>query len=294
MKKFELFEPTSLEEAAGLLARWDGKCMILAGGTDLLVQLKRREITPEILVALRCIPDLSYIRKEDDSLKLGAFTSHRVIEKSPLVRSFFLALADAVDHFGSIQLRNIATIGGNICNAAPSADTIPPLLVHDAKLKIYGLKEERILLLEDFFAGPGKTKLRTGEILAEIILPIPSLQTSSVYIKLTRRSCMELPLLGVAARVSFDPQGTILEGRIALSCAGPTCFRAKAAEALLPGKTIEEQFLKEIGMEALAESRPRDSFRCSAQYRREMIPILVARAVRQCYERSRQEGGRLS
>jgi CO/xanthine dehydrogenase FAD-binding subunit len=292
MKKFDFFEPTSLKEATELLTRWGEKSKILAGGTDLLVEMKEGEVAPEALIALRMIPGLSYIRREDDSVKVGAFTSHRALEKSSEVRSLFPALADAVDTLGSIQVRNIATVGGNICNGAPSADTVPPLLVHDARLTVYGPKGERVLPLNGFFEGPWKTKLGTTEILKEIIVPLPTAITSSVYIKLTRRSCMELPLIGVASRVTFDPEGKVLEGRIALACAGPMCFRATAAEALFPGRKIEERFLKDLGEAVLGESRPRDSFRCSAQYRREMIPVLVARSVRQCYERSFKEGRR--
>ena len=148
---------------------------------------------------------------------------------------------------------------------------------------------ERELPLEVFFEAPGKTKLIAGEILTEITLSTPPPLTSSAYIKLTRRSSMELPLLGVAAQISFNPEGTILDGRIALSCAGPTCFRAKGAEGLLPGNKLEKGFLEEVGSEVLRESKPRDSFRCSAQYRKAMIPILVARSLTQCYERCFRE-----
>ncbi len=289
MKKFEFFEPTSLKEATELLARWGEKSKILAGGTDLLIEMKRGDVAPEALVALRLIPGLSYIRRENNFVKVGALTSHRALEKSSEVRSLFPALADAVDNLGSIQVRNIATVGGNICNGAPSADTVPPLLVHDAKLTVCGPEGERELPLAGFFEAPGKTRLGKAQVLKEIMLPVSTGITSSVYIKLTRRSCMDLPLIGVASRVSFDPGGKILEGRVALACAGPTCFRATAAEVLFPGSKIGEKFLKDLGEAVLAESKPRDSFRCSAQYRREMIPVLVARSVRQCYERSFKE-----
>jgi CO/xanthine dehydrogenase FAD-binding subunit len=293
MKRFELFEPTSLEEAATLLSQGKDKFLILAGGTDLLVQMKAGEATPEGLVSLRCVPALSYIRSNGDFVEFGPMTSHRIVEKSSLVRQMFPALAEAEDALGSVQIRNIATIGGNICNGAPSADTVPPLLAHDGILVIFGPKGERMHPLIDFFDGPGKMKLATGEILKEIVLPAPPGRTSSTYIKLTRRSSMELPLIGVAARLSFDREGKILEGRIALACAGSTCFRAKAGEALLPGGVIEESFLKKVGTAVLKESSPRDSFRCPVEYRREMIPVLVARALRQCYERCLKEGGRL-
>ena len=135
MKRFELFEPVSLEEATRLLIQRGEKGSILAGGTDLLLRLKKGEIELDFLVSLRRIARLSFIQKEDGFLKLGAFTTHRTIEKSPIIKAFFPALSDAVGNLGSIQIRNIATIGGNICNAAPSADTVPPLMVHGSKTR---------------------------------------------------------------------------------------------------------------------------------------------------------------
>jgi carbon-monoxide dehydrogenase medium subunit len=162
MKKFELFEPSALEEAVELLTGRRGS-LVLAGGTDLLVQMKREEIFPENLVSLRQIPNLSSIRKERQFVRLGAFVTHRAIEHSSSVRSTFPALADAEGNFGSIQIRNVATIGGNICNAAPSSDTVPPLMVYDAELRTYGPEGERRLPLESFFSGPGATRLNAGE-----------------------------------------------------------------------------------------------------------------------------------
>ena len=293
MKRFELCEPTSLKEAVELLAHWNGKALILAGGTDLLVGLKEGKVAPAAIISLRRIPNLSYIRMEGDFVTIGAFTSHRMIEKSHIVRSHFPALSDAVDNLGSIQIRNIATIGGNICSAAPSADTVPPLLVNRATLKIQGPRGEKTLPLNDFFVGPRKTKLEASEILTEIKVPVPPGHSSSSYLKLTRRSGMELPLLGVASCICFDEMRTILRGKIALACAGPICFVANGAEILFPGKKIEKKFLNELGMAVLKESKPRESIRCSAQYRREMIPVVVARAVRLCLKRSFKKEGDL-
>jgi carbon-monoxide dehydrogenase medium subunit len=285
MRRFELLEPASFQDATRILAQEREKCLIIAGGTDLLLRLKKREISPDILVSLRKVPGISFFGEEDHSLKLGAFTTHRAIEKSQRIKTAFPALSDAVGNLGSIQIRNVATVGGNICNAAPSADTVPPLMVHDAKLKILGAGGEKELPLADFIKGPGKTELKKGEFLTEIIIPEPPPLTSSAYIKLTRRSSMELPLLGVAAQLTFSPERKILNGRIAISCAGPFCFRPRAAEALLSGREIDVTLLEEIGAEALKESKPRDSFRCSAKYREAMIPILVARSITRSYER---------
>lgn len=289
MKKFELFEPESLEEASTLAVKWGENAVIHAGGTDVIVAIKNGKLNPEAVISLRKVPDLTEIIEDGDVLRLGACTTIRAIEKSAFIREHFPALADAVDAFGSIQVRNIATIGGNICTGLPSADTVCPLLVYDARIAIHSGSRPRTLPLSELLVGPGKTALIHGEILKQIILPLPAKGTEGVYSKLTRRSAMELALVGAATRITFDPDGTILNGSIALSCAGPVCFRARRAESLLPGKKIDDTLANEVGNTALLESSPRDSDRCTRTYREKMIPVLIARNLRSCLE-NRSEG----
>ena len=163
MKEFEYFKPKTLEEGLALFAKYGGKAKWIAGGTDVIVMIRQKTMVPDVLISLRGIPGLDQI-KFNGSLNIGPMVTHRAIEKSEIIRKNFSALADAVDYLGSVQIRNVATIGGNICTAAPSADTVTPLLVLGTQVRITSRKEERILPIEEFFKGPGETVLKPGDI----------------------------------------------------------------------------------------------------------------------------------
>ncbi len=309
MKKFDYLRPQTLEEALSLLDQHGKKAKLIAGGTDVIVMIKQKTMMPEVLISLRGIPGLDQIQY-NGALRIGALVSHRAIEKSEVIRKEFSALADAADVLGSIQIRNVATIGGNICTAAPSADTATPLLVLGAQVKIKSLREERTVPMEEFFTGPGETILRKGEIVTEIIIPKPLPYTGSAYWKLQRRLALDLPILGVSVLVSLDkgtvscadllcrtsPISSILhamerdeltckEIRIALGVAAPTPIRAPKAENLLRGKKLSDELLEEVANTASMEAQPRDSIRGEAWYRREMIRVLVKRMVMKSIER---------
>src|SRR5512139_3509371 len=170
MKKFEYFKPRTLEEALTLFAKYSEKAKWIAGGTDVIVMIKQKAMAPDALISLQGIPGLDRI-KLNGSLSIGPMVTHRAIEKSELIRKNFSALTDAADYLGSVQVRNVATIGGNICTAAPSADTATPLLVLGTQVKIKSLKEERTVSIEEFFKGPGETVLKSGEIVKELVIP---------------------------------------------------------------------------------------------------------------------------
>src|SRR3972149_86385 len=222
--------------------------------------------------------------------------THRAIEKSEVIKKNFPALADAVDYLGSIQIRNVATIGGNICTAAPSADTATPLLVLGTQVRIQNPKEERTLPIEEFFKGPGETVLKTGEMVKELLIPELLPNTGSAYYKLQRRLALDLPILGVSVLLSLDknkvtcsdllctasPISAILhkmeedeivckDVRIALGVAAPTPMRALKAEALLRGKKLSDELLEEAANIASQEAQPRDTLRGEAWYRKDMI-----------------------
>ena len=309
MKKFDYFKPKTLEEALTLLAKYGEKAKLIAGGTDVIVMIKQKTMSPDILISLQGIPGLDQI-KSNGSLSIGPMVTHRAIEKSEAIRKNFSALADAADFLGSIQIRNVATIGGNICTAAPSADTATPLLVLGTQVKIKNLKEERTLPIEEFFKGPGETVLKTGEMIKELIIPNPLPNTGSAYYKLQRRLALDLPILGVSVLLSLDknkvtcsdmlctssPISTILhameqdelvckEVRIALGVAAPTPIRAIKAENLLRGKKISDELLEEVAETSSKEAQPRDSIRGEAWYRRDMIMVLVKRMAMKSIER---------
>jgi carbon-monoxide dehydrogenase medium subunit len=309
MKKFDYLKPKTVDEAIALLNQYGKKAVLLAGGTDVIVMVKQKNMSPELLISLQGIPGLDRI-EYDGTLRIGPMVTHRTIEKSESIRKEFSALADAVDVLGSAQIRNVATIGGNICTAAPSADTIGPLLALGAQLKLKGSKSERTIPIDQFFSGPGQTVLSQGEILTEISIPKPLPNTGSAYWKHQRRQALDLPILGVAVLLSLDkatvtcsdllcttsPISTVLhsleedelackEIRIALGVAAPTPMRARKAENLLRGKKISDELLERVAITAAEEAQPRDSIRGEAWYRRDMIKVLVKRMAMKCIER---------
>ncbi len=309
MKKLDYLRPQTLEEALSLLNQYGKKAKLIAGGTDVIVLIKQKAMMPEVLISLRGIPGLDQIRY-DGALKIGAMVTHRGIEKSEVIRKEFSALADAADVLGSIQIRNVATIGGNICTAAPSADTATPLLVLGTQVRIKSLSEEKMVPIEGFFSGPGETVLRKGEMVIEFVVPKPLPNTGSAYWKLQRRLALDLPILGVSVLLSLDkgtvscsdmlcttsPISSILhtmekdeltcnEIRIALGVAAPTPMRALKAENLMRGKKITDELLEEVANAASAEAQPRDSIRGEAWYRKDLIRVLVKRMAMKSIER---------
>jgi carbon-monoxide dehydrogenase medium subunit len=285
------------------------KAKLIAGGTDVIVMIKQKTITPDVLISLQGIPGLDQI-KYNGSLSLGPMVTHRAIEKSEVIRKYFSALTDAADCLGSVQIRNVATLGGNICTAAPSADTATPLLVLRTQVTIKNPKEERTLPIEQFFKGPGESVLKTGEIVKELLIPKLLPNTGSAYYKLQRRLALDLPILGVSVLLSLDknkvacsdllctasPISTIFhqmeedaimckDVRIALGVAAPTPMRALKAEALLRGKRLSDELLEEVANTASQEAQPRDSIRGEAWYRKDMIRVLVKRMAMKSIER---------
>ncbi|HOJ43963.1 MAG TPA: xanthine dehydrogenase family protein subunit M [Syntrophorhabdaceae bacterium] len=311
MRSFEYYKPNSIEEAIKIMEGLEN-AKFIAGGTDVMVQLRQKKISPQHLISLRNIPELRRI-DTTDGLKIGSLITHSEIDKNEYIKRYYSALTDATSRLGSKQIRNVATIGGNICNAAPSADTACPLLIFDAKAVIIGKKGEREVDLNEFFLGPGKTILEKDEILKEFSMPKFNEYTGSAYIKHTRREAMDLPILGVATRLTLslnkdsqircrdllctiDSISNILnrlkdeglkceEARIAMGVVAPRPMRAKKAEEAITGKIISPELFEEIGEIAANEAQPRDSIRGEAWYRKEMIRVLVKRAFMKSIDR---------
>jgi carbon-monoxide dehydrogenase medium subunit len=280
MKRFEYFEPLTLAEASSLLARYAGRAQPLAGGTDLLVELREQLRRADCVVNIKKIPGIGALSFDPQAgLRIGALVTARALELSAMIRENYPSLLQAVRELGSIQVRNRATIVGNVCRASPSADTLPPLIADGATVSIHGAQGKRSLALEDFFTGPGKTVLEPDELMTEIAVPAPALRTGKVYIKHGRRKAMELATVGVAV--------TLTEGadvRIVLGAVAPTPIRAKNAEALLRGRKIDGELIERAAQAAVEESRPISNVRASAQYRREMVRVLTRRALTQAMD----------
>ncbi len=291
MRPFEYFEPTTLTETVALLGQYNGRASVLAGGTDLLVEIKEKIRRPDYVVNIKKLPGLNQLTYDElAGLKIGALVTTRAVETSPLVRANYPALAQAASELGSIQVRNRATVVGNICRASPSADTPPPLIAAGASVRLFGPAGERVILLEDFFTGPGQTVRARDELLVEISVPPPPPHTGRVYLKHGRRKAMELATVGVAVSLTLD-QGRCREARIVLGAVAPTPIRARQAEAALAGAVIDGHLIEIAAQTAMNESRPISDVRSSAGYRREMVRVLTGRALSRALELAK-EGAR--
>jgi carbon-monoxide dehydrogenase medium subunit len=281
LPKFNYLAPATLDEALSLLAQYKSKARVIAGGTDLVPKLKRREVkAPEYVIDLKGIPGLDKIRQDIGGLTIGALVTIGVVESSPLIQQKFAILAQAAQSMASPQVRNRGTIAGNICNAVPSADSAPALLTLGARLKLISRKGERTINIEDFFTGPNRTALTDEEILLEIKIPDMPPKSKGVYLKLSPRRAMDLAIVG-AAVVVVPEDGICKDIRIALGAVAPTPLRTMKAETVLKGQKFNDNLIEKAAKTAAAEASPIDDHRASAEYRRDMIEVLVKRAIKQ-------------
>jgi len=286
IREFKYFEPHTLSEALALLNQYNnnGTAKILAGGTDLLVGMKTKEIALDYLINIKYIHDLNYIKYEEEKLRIGATVTMREIVDNDLINEKFNILVQAASVLGSVQVRNRATIGGNLCNAAPSAELAPALLTLDAQARLVGKKGERIVPLEEFFLGPGKTVL-DGEIITEIIIPSSSDQIRGVYLKNSPRRAMDIAVVGVAVAGILDRDKKMFNKvRVAFGAVAPTPMRAVKTEQFLINKEISSSLIKEAAQLSTNEAKPISDVRSTDWYRREMVGVLVERALNRVLE----------
>jgi carbon-monoxide dehydrogenase medium subunit len=290
MKSFEYFAPQSFKDAASLLLRYGSKAKLLAGGTDLCLRLERRVIEPGVVVDLKKIRALRGIKLNRKGLTIGALTLMDEIASSPLVKGRYAIIAEAAAVVGSIQTRNRATLGGNLCNASPAADTAPALIALSARARIASSRRQREVSLEEFFLGPGKTCLQPNELLKEIFIPSPAIKSGSSFQRCTRTS-MDIALVNCAVFVSLASRREIIgDIRIALGAVAPTPVRACPAEAFLKGKSADDKdALEEAAALAAASVSPIDDVRSSASYRREMARVLTRRALQEALNRTKRK-----
>lgn len=281
LPQFDYVRPRTFADALALLSDdIPVRDQVYAGGTDLVPKLKSRAIkAPPRVIDLKGIPDLDYIRWDAATgLHVGALATIREVARSTLAQECYTALAQGAQLIASNQLQNRGTIVGNICNAVPSADSAPPLLVHDARVICAGRSGERSVPLTEFFVGPSQTSLKPGELVRELCLPPPPPGEHSVYLKLAPRGKMDLAMVGVAAAIVIEG-GIICHARIGLGSAAAVPVRAPEAEAALIGRPASPAVIVAAAQTAAAASRTRSSQRASAEYRRMMIEVLVRRAV---------------
>lgn len=284
MRDFEYFEPSTVSEATSLLARYKEEAKIIAGGTDLLVEMKQDNIRPKYIINIKTIPGLDYIIYDaKEGLRIGALTTIRALEKSSELRRRYPVISQVVSHFGNIPVRNVATLGGNLCNAVPSADTAPALIGLSARARMVGTDRERIIPLEDFFTGLGSTALKTGEMLVEIQVPVPPANTKGVYLKYAIRGKSDLPVVGIAVVVTLEPEDKVCKDiKIVLGNVAPTPMRARSAEEIIRGKRIDEAVINSCAQAASDEAHPRPgSIRASAEYKKAMVKVFTKQAIKE-------------
>jgi len=279
--EIEYHRATELGEALKLLSQHKENCKIIAGGTDLIPAARRRRtLLPEHthIVDISSIEGLDYIIKDGDMIRIGAITRVSEIEMSTVIKENALILANAASQIGSLQVRNLGTIGGNLCNASPAADTAPPLLVLNAKVKVRSINKQRLVPLQEFFMGPGKTTLTPEEILTEVQIPLIKPAGNSYFIKFGRRNAFTLSIVSVAALVKVE-NGVFDDIRIALGSVAPTPIRASKAEEHLIGHKVNEQVIDDGANVVANEVKPISDVRASAEYRRDMAYVLTKRAI---------------
>jgi carbon-monoxide dehydrogenase medium subunit len=281
-----------VEEAVALFGQHKETARYMAGGTDVIVKVKEGWMGPDYLINLKQIPGLDDLHKNEATgeLTIGALVTHAVLEQSLLIRNEYPIIYDAVSNIGSLQVRNMGTIGGNLINAVPSADGAIPLIALDGTVLLKGPQGERSVMVKDLFVKPYETVLTPGEILTKITIPAQAPRTGSAYIKFGRRAAMELPLIGIGVLLVVDEDlSTCTRARICLGVAGPTPLRAVKAEQMLEGQPLTSDLLTEAGKAAAEESQVRDSVRGQAWHRKEMIRVQVRRMGLKCLDMIHQK-----
>ncbi len=285
VRRFELALPDTLQACQQALA--DGpEIKLVAGGTDLLPQMKTGMVRARTVVDLSALPELQLIEQQPDgSLRVGAGVSARTLELAPLVNGSFAALAEGAGVVGSFQIRNLATLGGNLANAAPSADMAPPLFALDADLLIAGPRGTRRVPVADFFLGVRRTQLTPDEVLVEIVIPAPSPGSGATYVRHTPRRELDIAVVGVASSLTIT-DGRCTRARVALGAVAPVPLRAAAAEARLVGEAVTPGLIEEAAELAVSAASPISDQRGSAEFRRHLVRVLTRRTLTTAYERA--------
>jgi len=287
LRSFELLEPTTIKEAIKLLASHGDKTKILAGGVDLVSRMMRWQIKPEYVISIRKIPGLDYIEGDGKSgLKIGAMTSLISIELSPIIKLDYTVLYETICQIASIQVKTMSTVVGNLCVSTPASDIAPVLCVLEAKLKIVGSNKDKVVAIEDFFVDVGKTILEPDQIVTEIQIPAASPQTGAAFFKLKPVKA-SISKVNAAVMLSMK-DSTCNKARIALGSVAPKMIRAMRAEETIRGKMVDEALIARAAEMAAEESKPITDLRSTGEYRKQMVAVLVKRAIKAALERARK------
>ena len=279
MRRFELILPESVDDCVRALAQRGPETKLLAGGTDLLPQLKNGLLKPARVIDLSGVARLRAIEPADGrGLRIGAAVTARTLELDKSVRARYLSLAESGALVGSVQVRNLATLGGNLCNAAPSADMAPPLLALDAEAVITGPKGERRVPIAAFFTGVRRTVLAPDELLLELVVPTPAPHSGGHYLRHTPRRELDIAVVGVASQLTLA-NGVCTKARIALAAVAPVPVRATAAEQALEGQPVTPDRIARAADLAVEVARPISDQRGSVEFRRHLVRVLTRRTL---------------
>ena len=290
MKDFQYLAPRGLEEAAVLMAEHAGSAQLLAGGTDLLIFMRNGRKSPDFIIDAKKIPELTRVQLDADRLTIGAAVSCRTIWEHPEIAERFPALTDAATLIGGIQIQGRATFGGNLCNAAPSADTVPPVIVYGAIAHIISARGERYVPVEEICTGPGRTSLAPDEILVSLSIPAPPANSGAAFLRFIPRNEMDIAVANTAARVDLDDSGTTFKtARIAIGAVAPTPLFVEAAGAALSGKPVNDASISDAAKIARDASTPINDMRGTIEHRKQLVEVLTTRALRRAIARARGE-----
>lgn len=281
---FDYTRATSLEEASKLAAEKGDKAVLMAGGTDVILLIHAKAIPAELVIDIKEIPGLDEIKYvEGEGMHIGALAKLFDIQSSPVVEEKMPALCDAARYVASPQIRRKGTMAGNICNASPSADTASILVAMKAVVKVYNVKGEKEIPIDEFFKGVKKTVLEPGDVVTEIFIPELKKGEGSAYFKHSVRKAMDLAIIGVGSEITMDGS-KITDARICMGGVGITPLRAKNAEKILIGNEITDELLEQAGVAASEECSPISDVRASAEYRKDMVRVYTKRAVKKAVE----------
>ncbi len=286
LPRFEYHDPRDLDEACRLMGDLGKEARPLAGGTDLLVNMKKRVLSPKHLVSLGGIEELHMMGGSNGGYRIGACMTSSEVAQSSAIREHFPALCEGAFRLGSPLIRNLATVAGNLVSARPAADLPPPLMAYGASVTLRSPSGERSIPLDEFFKGPGATMAEPTEIMESVHLALPPAQSGAAYLKLGIRQTLEISIVNVAAFLALDGD-RIQSARVVLGSVAPMPIRAPSAEKALAGRKPSAELFAEAAQEAARDARPIDDFRASADYRRDMVAVLARRVLETALERAR-------
>lgn len=279
LPKFDFHEPKTVDEACQILAAYNTSARILAGGTDLMVNMKKNILSPQHVVSISRIPELKNLDPAGDIIRIGACFTVADLCESDVIRNRLSALAEGAKNLGTPLIRNLATIGGNIGSARPAADLPPPLMVYRAQAVLTSTSGQRTVPMDQFFLGPGFTAMKPDEILSEIQVPARVPGTGAGYINIGVRKGQDCNLINVASFIALNADGSIQNARIVMGCVGPVPLRAPSAEKILIGQKPDAALFSRAGDAACSDSTPIDDFRGTTAYKREMAGVLTRRTL---------------